>query len=263
MGPGRDLPDSSRDAVVPAQGGEGVALVTVPDRVEAVLWHKARHGASDEARAQLFEMHTPLARKLARLELSRRPLYGLELADFEQLAFEGLLEALDRFDPNRGVPFQVFARRRIRGQISDGIARSSDQAAAFRARQRALSDRTASMSSGSETGASSLDRLADLVVGLAIGVLCDKAMVEYDSQQAGAFAAARYGGDAIRELQLAVLDQAQKLDEPGRGVVMQHYLDGVPFLQIAAARNLSKGRVSQIHRAALKQLKDRLRNWGD
>jgi RNA polymerase sigma factor for flagellar operon FliA len=54
-----------------------------------------------------------------------------------------------------------------------------------------------------------------------------------------------------------------KLDEPELSVIRQHYFEGVPFTQLALARGLSKGRISQIHRAALGKLKDRLRDKGD
>src|SRR5580698_2572320 len=46
---------------------------------------------------------------------------GVERADLIAYGSLGLVEAADRFDTSRGVPFVAFARHRISGAILDGI----------------------------------------------------------------------------------------------------------------------------------------------
>jgi RNA polymerase sigma factor FliA len=45
----------------------------------------------------------------------------IELDELFNLGIIGLLEAKTRYDPNRGIPFQIYASRRIRGAMLDQI----------------------------------------------------------------------------------------------------------------------------------------------
>jgi RNA polymerase sigma-B factor len=72
----------------------------------------ARHGDS-HARRRLVSHYLPYARRLAR-QLHRS---GEPLDDLEQVATEGLLLAIERFDPGRGLPFLGFARPTITGSL--------------------------------------------------------------------------------------------------------------------------------------------------
>lgn len=66
-----------------------------------------------ELRAELVCDHVPLARYLARRMAQRNDV----LPDVEQVAMIGLLNAIDRFDPNRGVEFTTFAVPTISGEV--------------------------------------------------------------------------------------------------------------------------------------------------
>jgi RNA polymerase sigma-B factor len=73
-------------------------------------WHD--HGDRD-AREELFERFRPLARKLAaRYTNPHEP-----IEDLVQVASVGLLGAIDRFDPDRGVRFPAFAIPTILGEL--------------------------------------------------------------------------------------------------------------------------------------------------
>jgi RNA polymerase sigma factor FliA len=67
-----------------------------------------------------MQEHWPLVRKIA-LGLCRRMPKSVELDDLVSEGMFGLSDAIDRFDPQRGVQFRTFASRRIKGAILDGI----------------------------------------------------------------------------------------------------------------------------------------------
>jgi len=69
--------------------------------------------AEPDARAEIARRYDYLAQQLARKFRGR----GVELDDLIQVARFGLLQALDRFDPDRGVKFSTFAGRTIVGEI--------------------------------------------------------------------------------------------------------------------------------------------------
>lgn len=261
-GAGRARQSGQPRRTVPARG---LALVRDDDRVEAALWYSWRVRQDQEARTQLFDLYAGFAKRVAAHQHRRRPSGQGERQDFEHDAFRGLIEAIDRFDPTRGIAFSSFAFRRIRGAINDGAARSSDSAAVYRASRRMKAERVASLQDGShaDQAGSAFANLVDLVVGLAVTVLIDDAAAQLDRAQTVDYAANPYGGEAVHVLQAQVMREVQRLGEPGRGILTEHYVHGVPFTQIAELRGLSKGRISQIHKAALMQLKDRLRDSGD
>ena len=91
----------------------------------AQLWARCRAGDAS-ARGALIERYLPLARALAR----RIRLINTPLADDDDLASAavlGLIDAVDRFEPGRGVPFEAYASLRIRGAIIDELRRTGER----------------------------------------------------------------------------------------------------------------------------------------
>src|SRR5437764_4280322 len=68
---------------------------------------------SDAERAAMVTAHAGLARSIARRFANR----GETLDDLVQVAMLGLLKAVDRFDPERGVQFSTYATSTITGEI--------------------------------------------------------------------------------------------------------------------------------------------------
>ncbi len=66
-----------------------------------------------EVRAALVELHMPLVRYLARRFAGR----GEPTDDLTQIGTIGLLQAIDRFEPERGLEFSTFATPNIAGEI--------------------------------------------------------------------------------------------------------------------------------------------------
>jgi RNA polymerase sigma-B factor len=65
------------------------------------------------ARNRIVEQTRGLAEQIARGFTGR----GVEADDLRQVALLGLVKAVERFDPDRGVPFGAFARRTIEGEL--------------------------------------------------------------------------------------------------------------------------------------------------
>lgn len=73
----------------------------------------SRHHTAGADRDDLILTHSQLARAIARRYTGR----GVDLDDLVQTGYLGLIQAVDRFDPSRGVPLEAYAARVIEGEI--------------------------------------------------------------------------------------------------------------------------------------------------
>jgi RNA polymerase sigma factor for flagellar operon FliA len=240
----------------------GIDLLLQQDRVEAALWRAHANQPGIETRQELFKRYRPFAQKIAAVQFAKRRDGNYEKGDIEQLAYEALLQAIERFDPARGVPFEAFARIRINGHISNGLAQTSEGAAQYRYRQRAERERLRSVSAGLDREAEgAIAALSRLSSAIALGLLLDE-------REAGAIEAipdpkpTAYESLAIEQLRRRLDETVDMLPERENFVIRQHYRNGVSFQQIATLLGVSKGRISQIHRAALERLRSVLGKLG-
>lgn len=88
-------------------------LVIRPRTAEAQLLRRYHETRDPALREELAARLMPLVRAVAR-RYARR---GEPLDDLVQVGAIGLLKAIDRFDPDRGVPFSGFAAPTISGEI--------------------------------------------------------------------------------------------------------------------------------------------------
>ena len=86
---------------------------------EADLWRGFRRGGDATSRARLIEAYQPLVFKVV---MQLRP-PGPLLMDMIQEGSVGLIESVERFDPERGVRFSTFASYRIRGRVLNALDR--------------------------------------------------------------------------------------------------------------------------------------------
>jgi RNA polymerase sigma factor for flagellar operon FliA len=230
---------------------------------EAELWRRFS-GRARDAREALFTFYYPFARQIARRRYLDRTSGDIELPDLCQMAYAGLLEAIDRYDPAVGVPFKGYAAKRIGGAIVDGIAKVSELREQISFRNRMRRERVRSLIDGdvdAMSAAQALEALIDAAVGLALGFMLDG-----EGQSTGAprpSAATGYDSAVWRETVQRLLTEVTALPDRERAVIRHHYLEGLTIEQVAALMGLSKGRVSQLHRTAILTLKRRLARAGD
>lgn len=107
-----------------------------------LIWHETR---SAIVREQLITAYLPYARMLAAKTYSTRTHDDVPFADYHQLASLGLLEAVDRFDPHRGVRFRTYASKRIVGAILNGLESQTEKTSQISEQQRLRRERIASI----------------------------------------------------------------------------------------------------------------------
>lgn len=90
---------------------------------EQELWVRYKSYANFEARCALIEQYQPLVVKV----ISQWTINDANCMDLVQEGTIGLIEAVESFDPFRGVAFSLFAVHRIRGRMLNFFAREKRQ----------------------------------------------------------------------------------------------------------------------------------------
>jgi RNA polymerase sigma factor for flagellar operon FliA len=239
----------------------GLALVERPEKVEAALWRRLRFEQDIECRHKLFFLYQPRVQKVAKSQFYRRPNYGLSRLDFEQLAYEGLLQAIDRFDPLEGTPFKNYSSMRVIGAIADGIGRSSEGATQYVARRKLEQERLRSIRSKPKVSdLNPVNELRELVVELALGLILEETAMVADHNTPDP-APAGYESMAWKQLRQGVRLELLKLPEKELIVIEQHYMFGLSFSHIADLLGVTAARVSQLHRSGLNAMRARLKGF--
>jgi len=234
----------------------GLDLIVRPERAEALLWARLRFEQRQDAREPLFNRYRGFARSIA---LRLRP-WGQQAnqKDAEQWAYSGLLEAIDSFDPLRGSPFPAYAKPRISGSVRDGFARSGELEAQWASRRKQESDRLRSLKRREPAeGEDPVEALGAIAACLAIGLILDGTRL-MGGDDAPDPAPTAYDSLAWRQTHALLAREVERLSTSEATVIRQHYANGLSFAQVADLMGLSRGRISQLHSAALAKLRKRL-----
>jgi len=220
------------------------------------IWSRDR---SQAARDELVDRYIELVRIIAAKTFRHRYSDELEFADYVQFGMIGLLESIDRYDPAFGNKFETFASHRILGAVLNGVETLSEKQQQIASRRRTRAERARHLADGAQirearAATDVLHRLADVAVGLAIGYMLDNAGMYLDGEPSS-------GDTPYEQVEMAELRQrmamlVDQLPAQERRVIRAHYFQNLQFEEIARTLELTRGRVSQIHHAALRRLRE-------
>lgn len=222
---------------------------------EGALWRRWWDGGDAAARHALVVRYSPYAKSLAARLFARRPFPEVPFDDFHQLAMVGLLEAVDRYAPNRGASFKTFATIRIRGAVLNGLERVTERHQQAAMRRRLAAERSASLLPETLTTAPDrlLEDLGDIGMNVALSLIlegCGMGAVRQEALRDHAYAQLELG-DMRRHVRAMVA----LLPDRERGIIEMHYERSLRFEEIARVMKVTKGRVSQLHRQAVERLR--------
>lgn len=247
----RQLPLTERTLEV------AVAEPVQPKSEAHVLWEDFTRTRSEELRRELVEFYMPLARMIAAKVFALRADDSVRFEDYLQYGSVGLMEAVDRYDCTRDVPFEAYSVHRIRGSILNGISHETELSAQREFWRTRIPERMDSLIGTFEAQPqrASLQNLIDLTVGLALGLVLDSDEVEPvdETVRANPYAAAE-----LQQMSSVLRSCVERLPARERDIIKRHYFSRVEFQAIAQSAALTKGRVSQLHARALALLREML-----
>jgi len=230
---------------------------------------------SVEAIAETNRVETGLAfvEALARRVAATMP-HSIDLGDLVQDGVIGLIDAAHRFDDSRGIKFETFAERRIRGAMIDalrkdawprGVRRVRRELEAAREKLRATLGHEPSLADLAAAVGSDEKRLGKTIVRInTIESTSPYSSAEsVDDQQLPAvlMPAEPERPDALYE-QTEVRDRVRRavasLPVREQRVVALYYYGEVTMKEIGAELGVNESRVSQLHARALRRLREAL-----
>lgn len=249
----------------------GVNMDKMKKYNELNLWIAFRKGDL-EARNVLIEEYTPLVKYVAgRVKMIVPP--QIEYDDLVSLGVLGLIQAVERYNPDQGYKFSTFATQRIRGAIFDGLRSQDWITRTAREKAKKLSQTLQSLEQryqrepeeqeiAGELGLSleeyhkfileanipeltSLDTLIDpdsntqLIDQITDGLVPEEILVD-------------------KELQKLLAEVIERLNEQERLVIALYYYEELTQAEIALVLDLSPARVSQIHAKSILRLRGML-----
>jgi RNA polymerase sigma factor FliA len=194
----------------------------------------------------------PLVRYIAARIASTIPA-SVELDDLIQTGTLGLIDAVRRYDPSKGIPFAAYARYRIRGSILDAL-RSSDWATRNQRMQRKTA---ANASTGDEPAETAPVHVTFFSLGPVVS-LSSRRGVNDDLPAPDVPCGEHLHPDRLFEANEAkeLVEKALNvLPERYRKVVVMYYSGDWSMRDIGRSLGVNESRISQIHKAALGKMK--------
>lgn len=215
----------------------------------AAGWQRWKAG-DGQAIDALVSHYAAWVRGVARSVFLRVRGRGDDWSDYVQNATVGMLEAMRAFDPERGIPFERFAHARVRGAVFNGLRALRLLSAGVHARQ--TEDGTDDLLD--QPFDDPVERLLAIVAGLATG----HALAIHAEWAMQATHETPYEAALRSQLGERLSALMRRLTHNERSVVELHYVQHLPFVQIADVLGVTKGRVSQLHRQAMERLRERM-----
>ena len=215
------------------------------NEVEKELWRRFKVDRDLAARDFLLSKYSPWVRSIAASVVRRAGSRNLEWSDHVQNAHIGLLEAMSRYQPERSVPFQLYAKARIRGAVFNGIRQNARSV-------RSIDGYASVEKVEADNGLEYLPGFVSAIVEAALDY-----MVEQSTD-------CLYGDESVQGEQSRKLisNIIMGMPEKIRFVFINHYYLHKPFVKVAEELGLTKGRISQIHSSGLQMMRERLRGCG-
>ncbi len=234
------------------------------------LFRRFKEEGDEDARAQLIESHLNLVRFLASSYKNR----GEPLDDLIQVGSIGLIKAIDRFDPSRGLEFTTFATPTITGEIKRHFR---DKGWSVRVPRR-LQELSKKVNQTTDDLMVELKRSPTVdEIAAALGVTVDEVLEAMESSGAYSAVPLEAGGTeeddspaiidryATEDSDLEGVDERLVIEETiktfsprEQEVIRMRFVDNLTQVEIAHRLGVSQVQVSRFLRRTLKKMRDRL-----
>ena len=241
------------------------------------LWKTYLTGRSVQLRNKLVEHYRPLVHMQA-ARLAQKLPAQISYDEICSAGYDGLMEAVEAYDPCHKAKFETFCQQRIHGAVMDWLRALDGQSRTVRSfeKQRMINKELLDSSLGrppteeevAEKMGLNEERFSELSRLSRLGHEVHLSAVQGDED---GYHRGSPGGWDIGDLN--AVDPAQRvsrqmltdyitrgLNREERLVLILYYTEGLTMAEIGLVLDLSESRVSQIHKDVISRLRTRFRN---
>ncbi|WP_198680446.1 FliA/WhiG family RNA polymerase sigma factor [Lentzea terrae] len=248
------------------------------DDVEAgivALWRSYGESHDQGQRDRLVLHYAPLVKYVAGRVGTGLPAH-VDVADLIQSGIFGLVDAIEKFEPERGLKFETYAMQRIRGAILDDLRSQDWVPRSVRSRARDVERALERLGAKLQRTPTDRELAAELKIGLAelrelYGQLQLTSVVALDEliapNKGGSSLAESLPDDAAEDPVASLVDQDSRrqladaiaqLAERDRVVVTLYYFENLTLAEIGKVLGVTESRVCQLHTRAVLRLRTKL-----
>ena len=227
----------------------------------------------------IVESHGHMVDSMARRIRSSIPEFAcIELKDLIQAGNVGLVNAVRTYSQSTGVPFDIYARFRIRGEMLDTLRKLDAASRTLRTWQRKIRRTVMDLSIHLKrepteeeiSGQLGLElnrlRQKNLAIRAACAVTrsaqCADRMEEATQEQPGPSESRPDSLQSDMERRKIVSFAVNQLPDRPRQIILMYYQEDYTMREIGQKLRLDESRISQIHKGALRAMAENLRMSG-
>lgn len=248
---------------------------------EDKLWREYLAVKSPATREGIILRYAPLVKYVAGRVAIGLP-SNVEFDDLVSYGVFGLMDAIEKFDPSRGIKFETYAIARIRGAILDGLRSNDWVPRSVRQKAKDLEKTCAELENRLGRSATDQEICEAMNIGLpdfyqllsevsctTLSSLDELWMVNSNDEDSVRVLDLVRNDDSedplqhveIEEIRTTLAAAIDYLPERERMVIALYYYEGLTLKEIGEIMEISESRVSQIHTKAIIRLRSRLNRW--
>ncbi|MBR5964792.1 MAG: RNA polymerase sigma factor WhiG [Treponema sp.] len=251
----------------------------VEEKTEDELWNEYKETRSPDLRDKIIRQYMPLVKYVAGKVSVGMP-SSVEFDDLVGFGQFGLLDAIEKYDPDKNVKFKTYAVTRIRGAIFDELRQLDWVPRSVRQKSREIEDTIGDLEARLGRSASDAEIAGKLGVseeeyqqtvmklsGTSVLSLNDVWYSGNDSDHMSI-------GDSIEspsslnpdvivereEIRKIIIQAINELPEKEKMVIVLYYHEDLTFKEIGQVLEVSESRISQLHTKANLRLRAKLTN---
>jgi RNA polymerase sigma factor for flagellar operon FliA len=240
----------------------------------ASLWEDFTQNRSEDARNQLLENYLPIVKYTADRIHNKLP-DEVDVDDLISAGVFGLMDAVNAFDPARGVKFETYCAPRIRGAILDELRSMDWVPRLVRSRAHKLNDAASVLEAQLGRKPNEKELAARMKLSMR-----EFRKLQKDAQATGIVSLSRkwFETDSSKDVrEIDIIEDKRSADplhlvqrkdvkdlitrglsRAERLIVILYYFEEMTMKEIGETLDLSESRVSQMHSAVIARLKGQL-----
>lgn len=240
------------------------------------LWEEYSKNKTPELRERIIIEYASLV-KIVAGKLGIYLGYNVEYDDLVGYGTFGLIDAIDKYDFDKGVKFETYASLRIRGAILDQVRRMDWLPRTLRQKQKRMDAAYQKLETESGRFATDEELAAELEISVeelgqwqaqtkAAGVVSLDEYLEQGSEN-GIVGTVESEDFAQPEKQMEqktmkelLVQSLESLTEKEKKVVLLYYYEELTLKEISEVLEVSESRISQLHTKAIQKLRLKLGN---